>query len=234
MSTLGTEDLFTPIHKALRTMLYGLSSRLQTNDFTDRDATQRLAQDLERDFAAARSAGCTLCVMATHAQDEDQFIFPRSAAFANALVTSLIAEHHDLTRQELDIERAARELAALDSPDERVGAGVRLNQAVNTLLVAYLAHMNREERELVPVLQQHLTNPEMLAMRGAIVGRLPPERLLLILGWLLPSLNVQELTAFVGGLLRTAPPPVVKAVTELGGAKVDPARWALVRERIGA
>ena len=94
----ATEDLFTPIHKGLRSMLYSLSSRIQTNDFADVAATKALVVDLENDFAVARSAGCVLCVMSHHATDEETVIFPDTAKAGIALTTSLIREHHDLTR----------------------------------------------------------------------------------------------------------------------------------------
>jgi len=72
----ATVDIFTPIHKALRSMLYGLSSRLQTNDFSDLGTTKTLVNDLENDFAIAQLAGCNLCVLSQHAMDEETTIFP--------------------------------------------------------------------------------------------------------------------------------------------------------------
>ncbi len=214
-------------------MLSSLAEHVQTNDFADLAATRALAVDLESDFATARSAGCALCIMASHAQDEEKFVFPGSASFANALVTSLIAEHHELTRQELEIVRSTHELLGNSSPDDRIRAGIRISQAVNRLVVGYLTHMNREEEELVPAMKEHLTNPQMLAMRGGIIAGLPPDRLRAILGWMLPSLNVNELVDFIGGVRSGAPPPLVKMVTDLGEARVEPARWGEVRRRLG-
>jgi Hemerythrin HHE cation binding domain len=228
----ATADLFTTIHKALRSMLYSLSSRLQTNDFADVAATRSLVVDLENDFAAARSAGCVLCVLAQHATDEERVIFPAAAGPEAALIASLIADHHDLTRREGAIESAAHELLAVGTPEGRVEAGVRLNQAVNELIVAYLAHMNREETELVPRMREHITDAQQVQMRGAIMGAMPRDRLFAILGWMLPSLNVTELAGVLSSVLPNSPPPVVQAVTELCDAKVDPARWTEVRRRI--
>ncbi len=229
----ATEDLFTPIHKGLRSMLYSLSTRLQTNDFADAASTQALVTDLENDFAVARSAGCTLCVLAHHATDEEDVIFGPVAKAGGSLVTTLISEHHDLTRREVEIARAAHDLISTTSATSRVAAGVRLNQAANELFAAYVAHMNREETELVPLMQGQFTDAEMVAMRGAIMARMPPDRLFAILGWMLPSLNVSELSELLTSVAKTAPPPLLKAITELGAAKVDPARWRAVKLRTG-
>lgn len=229
----GKEDLFTPVHKGLRAMLYDLSSRLQTNDFADRDATAKLAIDLENDFAAAQSAGCILCAFAFHAEEEEAVVFPSSARVAQSLVSELIQDHHGLTRRETEIGRSMHELVQQPSSEARIAAGIRVNQLVNELIVAYLAHMNREETELVPVMREHFSDGEQAAMRGAIIAKFPREQLFALLGWMLPALNVSELSDLLGSLKGAAPPPLLKAVSDLCGSRVEPARWAEVRLRVG-
>lgn len=226
-------DLFTPIHKALRSMIYGLSGRLQTNDFADVPASQQLMTDLENDFAVARSAGCALCLLARHAVDEESAIFPDAARVANALVTDLISEHHELTRQELEIAKSGHALLAIDSAEDRIRAGAQLNRAANRLFGAYIAHMNREEAELVPLMQEHFSDAEAGAMQGKIIGQMPPERLFAILGWMAPSLNVTELAGLMAALKGSAPPPFMKSVAEFCATRVDPARWDVVKLRAG-
>lgn len=229
----ATEDLFTSVHKGLRAMLYALSTRLQTNDFVDLTATKALVTDLENDFAVARSAGCTLCVLAHHASDEEAVIFSKMGTLGNGLVPSLIEDHHALTRRELDLAASAHHLLAMGSPTERIEAGIRLNQAANALFAAYIAHMNREEAELVPLMRQHFSDEQMAGMRGAIIAATPPDRLFAILGWMLPALNVTELSELLSTVSKGAPPALTKAVTDLCTAKVDPARWSEVRARTG-
>ena len=225
-------DLFTPIHKGLRSMIYGLSTRLQTNDFADVAATKTLVTDIENDFAVARSAGCILCILAHHATDEEAVIFPSAAKVANQLITELIADHHDLTRRELEIAQSGHAIVEMPSAEDRLVAGQRLNVLANQLFAAYITHMNREETDLVPLMGEHFTDPEMGAMQGKIVGQMPPDRLFAILGWMLPSLNVTELSSLMASLKQGTPPPVLKSISDLGAARVDPARWAEVKLRV--
>lgn len=232
-SVPGKIDLFTPVHKGLRAMLYGLSTRLQTNDFADTEATRRLAVDLEISFEAARSAGCILCALAHHANTEESVIFPPTAGTAKALATELVQEHHDLTRRELEIGKSAREVLDLPTPEERIAAGVRVNQRANELFGAYIVHMNREETELVPLMREQFTDQEQLAMQGGIIATFPPDRLMALLEWMLPALNVTELTELLAGVKRTAPPPLLKAVTGLCERRVEATRWAAVKLRVG-
>ncbi len=229
----ATEDLFTPIHKALRAMLYDLSARLQTNDFADTAATTAVVSHLESDFAVARSAGCVVCVLSHHAGDEESAIFPQVSRVGERLVQSLREEHHDLARRELAIGELAHRLLAMQSPDDRIAAGVQLNHRANELLGAYLTHMNREDTELVPLMQEHFTDAQMIEMRSVIMGGMPPERLFAILGWMLPALNVTELSAMFTSMRPGLPPPVFRAISDLAAARVDPARWSLVKERVG-
>lgn len=227
------EDLFTPVHKALRAMMYDLSGRVQSNDFADLDATRALVVDLEHDFDIARSAGCMLCVFHEHADTEEGVIFPEVKRTSGDLVASLVAEHLDLTRREKAIAEAAHALLTLSSADDRITAGTALNLALNQLVAAYLVHMNREDAELVPRMREHFTDPQMAQMRGTIIGQFAPDRLFALLGWMLPALNVTELTELVGGLKRSAPPPVTQAIVELAAAKVPAPRWTEVRTRVG-
>lgn len=226
-------DLFTPIHKALRSMIYGLSTRLQTNDFGDVAVTKALVTDIENDFDVARSAGCTLCILAHHAVDEEGVIFPDAAKLGNRLITELIAEHHDLTRRELEVARSGHALLEMPSAEDRRAAGRSLNRLANQLFGAYITHMNREEAELVPLMQEHMSDSQMLAMQGKIIGQMPPDRMFAILGWMLPSLNLTELTEILSSLKQGAPPPALKAISDLGEARVDPARWAAAKLHVG-
>jgi hypothetical protein len=54
-----------------------------------------------------------------------------------------------------------------------------------------------------------------------------------ILGWMLPSLNVLELSRLLSSLKGAAPPQFMRAVSDLCAARVDPARWDTVRLRVG-
>jgi len=229
----ATQDLFTPIHKGLRSMLYGLSSRLQTNDFSDLEATRTLVNDLENDFAIALSAGCIVCILSSHANDEESAIFPDAARAGNELIATLIEEHHDLARREASIAHSAHALLAMEIPEGRAEAGVRLNQSANELFAAYMAHMNREESDLVPWMSEHFSDAQMGAMRGLIMGRTTPDRMSAILGWMLPSLNVRELSGILREVRPAVPPQAFKAITDMCEAKVDPTRWGIVRQIVG-
>jgi len=101
------------------------------------------------------------------------------------------------------------------------------------LFAAYFVQMNREESDLVPWMRERFSDAQMAAMRGTILGRMPPERIFAILGWMLPSLNATELVGFLRSVRDAMPPPAFRAVTELCSARVDPVWWAAVARDVG-
>ncbi len=229
----ATEDLFTPIHKAIRSMIYDVSGRLQTNDFGDVAASKPLLTDLEHEFSAAMSSGCILCMIHEHASDEEKAVFPSLSKYDSGLVQGFIDDHHDLGRRLGVITKMSKDLLTMARPEERVQFGIELNQEANEFFAAYLDHMNREEEKLVPFMREHFTDDQMRAMRGGIMGGMPPDRLALIFRWMFPSLNVNELTAMLRGAKAGAPPQLIQLASRIAAERVDPQRWRVVKERVG-
>ncbi len=229
----ATEDLFTPIHKAIRSMIYDTSSRLQTNDFSDVPGSKPLFDDLEHEFTTALSSGCILCLIHHHGVDEETVVFPSLSKQEAALVQGFIDDHHKLTSRLQTITEMAHEIASSTSPEESIRLGIRLNRAANEFFATYIDHMNREEETLVPLMKSHFSDDQIRTMRSTIMGGMPPDRLASILRWMLPSLNVSELTAMVGGIKATSPPPVLQFVSGIAAERVDPQRWLAVKKNVG-
>jgi AhpD family alkylhydroperoxidase len=229
----ANEDLFTPVHKGLRAMLYDLARRMQTTDFSDAAATSALVADLEHDFAVAQTAGCVLCVLNHHAQDEEEGVFPQASKHAAQLVTELTSDHRELNRREYAIAASAHQLMQMARSEDRIQAGIQLNQAANDLFAAYFKHMNREETDLVPAMKEAFTDEQLAGMRASIMGKMPPDRLFALLGWMLPSLNATELSGLLGALKGKVPPEFMQRMVEICTNSVEPSRWASVRTRAG-
>ena len=229
----ATEDLFTPIHKAIRSMIYSLGGRLQTADFAEKAASTAVLADLQHEFANAVSATCVLCLLHSHAGSEEAGIFPSMESIDPSLIRMLLEDHQEIRRRLVTLTTMAEELRETDTPQRRLEWGARINREANEFFAFYLAHMNKEEVTIVPAMKEHFTDDQMRAMQGAIMGAMPPERLANYLRWMLPSLTLGELTGMMAGVKHGAPPQFLQFVNGIGTANVEPARWALVRERVG-
>ncbi len=228
---ISTEDVLTPIHKALRSMIYQLGGRLQTTDFADPAATAALLADIHHEFGAGVPASCILCLLHAHGGHEDT-LFPEARPFDAKFIDELMEDHRAFGRALLEIERMGDALQQEPQPVERLARGRRLAVETNGFFARYLAHMNREERYLVPLLNRHFTDEQLRGMRERVERGMPRERLAEFHRWMLGSLDVNELTALFQGVKAGAPPEVLAYFRGLAEKNVDPARWKAVRARV--
>jgi hemerythrin superfamily protein len=226
-------DLFTPIHKAIRSMIYSLGSRLQTADFTDKAASAAVLADLQHEFGDAVTSTCVLCLLHAHAGSEETHVFPSMQSIDPGMIRMLLDDHQEIRRRLIALTKMADDLGSIEPPGQRTELGARINREANEFFAFYLAHMNKEEVTIVPAMKEQFTDPQMQAMQGALMAAMPPERLSNYLRWMLPSLSLGELTGILAGMKPTVPPEFLQFVNKIGAANVDPARWAAVRQRVG-
>ena len=93
--------------------------------------------------------------------------------------------------------------------------------------------MNREESELIPLMNQHLTDAQLWAIRTTIEASMPPERLAEFHRWILRSLNANELTELFPEVKEGAFPEALVYLRGLAEASVEPDRWETVKDRAG-
>src|SRR5437879_13559390 len=93
---LSSVDFLTPIHKALRSMIYDVGGRLQTTDFSDGAESQLVLNELIYEFSSALSATCILCLLHSHARAEDLYLFPAVQGSDSTLINDLLQEQQQL------------------------------------------------------------------------------------------------------------------------------------------
>jgi len=214
-------------------MIYTLGGRLQSVDFTDKAASAAVLSDLQHEFTNAVSSTCVLCLLHAHAGSEESSIFPSMESIDPNMIRALLDDHQEIRRRLVTLTAMAEELGGTEAPARRLEWGARINREANEFFAFYLAHMNKEEVTIVPAMKEHFTNDQLRAMQGAVMVAMPPERLANYLRWMLPSLTLGELTGMLSGVKNGSPPQFLQFVNGIGTANVDPARWALVRERVG-
>ena len=80
---------------------------------------------------------------------------------------------------------------------------------------------------------KHFTDEQIIAMNMTLMKNVPPERLAQWMGWMLPALNVNELTGMFVGLKKGAPPPVFENMARLAEKALGDNRWAAVKAKAG-
>ena len=211
-------------------MIYELGRALQTSDFTDERATETMVAQLKQDLSTASSA-CLICLLHEHAGNEDQYIYPDVRTYEPEMVEKLLAEHREVVRRIAGVWKIADELKALRNREERIGMGDKLNRTANDLFAYYLTHLNGEEATIVPAMWKHFTDEQLVAMRTNVERNTPPERYAEWMRWMLPSLNLNELTGMFMGLKKGAPAPVFENMARIAEKALGENRWAAVKTK---
>jgi len=226
------QNLFRPIHKGIRSMLYELGNGLQTTDFADVAESNQFAARLKHDLGDSLS-NCILCLLTVHSRHEEKDIFSKLQVHDPDAVALVMKEHVEVARRVREVSKTCDEITALTSPARRIEIGDRLQQELNDLFVTYLSHLNNEEALLVPLMWGWFTDEQLGAMRAQFYGGLPPPLFETWMNWTLPALNVNELVVLLSGMKTDPPPNRFEDALRLAEKKLDPQLWMTVKGRLG-
>ena len=215
-------DALTPIHKALRSLVYEVGGDLQTTDFADELEAAGAGADLE----------LALHLMEDHHTTEEVYFYPKLQPFEERLVATMLEQHQHVV-QLLNVADEARKRVRSPAAEVRVKAGADLNCRFNELVAFYLEHLAQEEAKVLPATWRHFDDAQLMAIQGAIIADMDPGMLFQWLGWMFKGLNRPELVGMLSDAKAGMPPQALDAVRELGAASMEPAAWRAVREQAG-
>lgn len=216
-------DLFSTVHKALRAVIYHLSTMLQTTDFGDEKIANETLANLEHFFE----------LLHEHAAYEDTTIFAAMRRFDNEMVDKLEGEHKAIPGLSAAVEADIAKVRGAKTPEERIAAGDALNRSVNDFIAFYLTHLMHEERSILPASWKYFTDEELVGMRIEVQKRATPQRYGEWMRWMFPAMNVNELTDMFRGLRAHAPAPVYDAMSQIAAVSLGEVRWQAVKQRAG-
>jgi hypothetical protein len=218
---MNRPNLYRPIHKGLRSLLFETTALVARTDFAD---------PAEADLAVG-AVGLLLDLLDDHAEHEDRFTLPELNALAPPLAAQLEADHGRL-------EGLQAELRTL-LPRARTGdlsateAGELLGRGLNLLVAEHLRHMDREETQAMAVFWAHRTDPELFAVEGKIRASIPPEKMARFARILLPALSTPERVAMLAAARAALPAPAFAGLFALASEVLGPERMAAVTRRAG-
>src|SRR5579862_9098395 len=98
------QNLFRPIHKGIRSMIFASGTRLQRADFADVSGSNALVADLKHDLGDSLS-NCLLCLLSVHARHEEADIFSKLRVHDSDAVDMVMKEHVELSRRIRDVAK---------------------------------------------------------------------------------------------------------------------------------
>ena len=226
------ENLFVPIHKGLRAMIYGMGLRLGTTDFTNVRESNALAESLKQDLTRSLS-DCMLCLFLTHAVHEEADLFPAVRRHAPIVADLMVKEHREIILKVHDVSQICEELRGESAPERRIEVGDRLNRQASELFAYYLAHMSNEEATMVPVVWEHHTDEQLRTLHDKFYNGISMTQFEIWMRWTLPALNPQELRALLRSFKTDPLPNRFTDALRIGRETLGPERWAIVEADLG-
>ena len=207
-------DLYTSIHKALRSFMadtLGAVGRMDADDADERAAT----------LAQLRSL---LDLLAHHAQIEDEFVHVAMNARRPGSATEAAAEHD---RQRTALRELRRQADAVEhsAGEARAVAAQELYRHLSLVVAENLAHMHEEETAHNAVLWAEFTDDELAQIHDRIIGSIAPQEMARIVRWMAPALTPHERATLFGGLQAKAPAEVFRHLLEAARPHLAPRDW---------
>lgn len=219
---LKKTDLFTFIHKVIRSIIYNAASNLQSADFADINESKKLLESLQGNLE----------LLHEHAVHEDNVIFPEIQNDEPEMVKELNDEHKVLEEKLNQVKKQIEKTDKVLDKDKRLIYGSELNTIFNNFAANYLAHMNHEEATFLEASLKYLTDEELIAIRTRIQSKIPPERYKIWLHWMLKSLNNSELIGLLGGMKASAPLPVFENVIGVAQSVLKSDKWNKIQAQL--
>lgn len=138
-----------------------------------------------------------------HHQGEDELVWPRLHA-RTPVSTELVQRMESQHAQVGGLLGQLDELLPSWAAEPGLAQRESLAQTLDALAPALEAHLDEEEREILPLIEQHLTTREWNELGEKAVAAIPKARLLVLLGYILEEASPSERQMMLGVL----PPPV--------------------------
>lgn len=226
------ENLFRPIHKGLRLMIYESGLRLGTTDYSNMGESNATVEMLRRDVALT-SSNCLLCLFRAHSDHEEKDLFAPVRPHAPSVVEQLLVQHREILRRVQRILQLCDQIGASNDSRERMELGDRLNLECDQLFTFTLGHMVEEETKIVPLMWEHFTDAELRAFRSQFYNQIPLERFEDWMRWTLPALNLSELLLFLAGMKAEPTPNRFVVAMRVAQETLDRSRWSVVESQVG-
>ncbi|WP_322936724.1 hemerythrin domain-containing protein [Nocardioides bizhenqiangii] len=169
--------------------------------------------DAARVRAAAAHLDFMLVGLRAHHTTEDEHVWPALAARAQPsaeLVDRMEAQHHGIHDGIEDVQR--RSAAWLDRPTGEAAAA--LSKAITDMLRQLEEHLDEEERDVVPLLAQHISVEEWTKAGQSAFAKFTPAQRFTATGQMLEVATPAEAAAMMAGL-----PAPVKVLWALVGRR---------------
>lgn len=211
-------NIFFPVHKGLRALLYETAIKLQQTCF-DNDAEAAAAIDRLK---------IVIAIFESHAHKEDDYLFASIAEYEPAIIDAFAQEHK---QDHALCENLQKSMATFDAADaaNKLAMGEEIMKAFTWFMVFNLTHMAKEEQVINPVLWRYYTDAQLRQITQQIMKSVPQQETAFVSKWMMRGLNNDEVLYWMHGVKDTAPQPAFEALLAVAEKELHPQRWSRVK-----
>ncbi len=212
---IGRPHLYTGIHKALRKYMSAVLTSVGQLDADDDRQCHEVMADVQQ----------LLDVLHGHVETENTMVHPAIEARYPGALAGITAEHagHEVAIEQL--RHYARTLLTTSGTD-RGAFALFLYREMSSFVAENLEHMLREETQNQHLLWAAYSDAELLAIEKAIHASLPPEKMAVLLPWIVSAVSVEERLAMYQGMRQTAPSFVFENALSVARSCLPARAWA--------
>lgn len=216
-------DMYAGIHKAMRAQMADMLvavGRMDADDPTELQATmERVLQVLQ--------------ACASHLKHENDFVHAAIEARAPGASEAIAHEHEEHLNQIEALRAAAASAGACTEASTRVELVQQLYRELTLFVAENFQHMYVEETAHNAVLWARYTDAELMAIHDALVASIPPDEMMAVARWLVPSMNPAERLGMLSDMKAKAPAPAFQAVLDTVQPHLTQGEWAKLARGLG-
>jgi hypothetical protein len=214
-------NMYTPIHKGLRNLLYTTALRAGATDWNDEAGLAGLAGQIN----------LLLYTLRLHVRNEETYVHPLLADRLVGVHKTLEAAHREQEDLLDDLEAFLKNAQTTD-PARRTQLGLECYRVLNRFIALYLPHLDDEEARVMLTINEAFTLDEILVVYYEILRNQSEHDLFDDLDMMLPVMTDDEVIE----LLQSGPawmsPEMMEKAAQRAGDVLGSERWQRIMEHL--
>lgn len=215
-------NIFFPVHKGLRSLLFDSAQLLQTTDFTAETEA----------VAAVERVQTVVAIFEGHASKEDNYVFAAIAAYEPSVVDAFEQEHVEDHALGQSLQNWLTAFGYAQAPSAKKTIGDELTKAFIAFAVFNLNHMAKEEKIINPLLWRYYSDEELHGITLQILQSIAPQEMAVFSRWMVRGVNNPEMIHWFNGVKLTAPAPAFHGLISIAENELETSRWTAIQEAL--
>ena len=215
-------DMYAGIHKALRAFMADTLQAVGRMDVHDAGELARTAGRVQE----------LLAFCASHLKHENEHIHTAMEARAPGASDAVAHDHDEHVRHIAALTTLTVRLQSAPA-SQRPQVAAELYRELALFIADNFRHMHVEETAHNAVLWARYTDAELVAIHDALVASIPPQEMMLVARWMVPTMNPMERLGLLQDIQAKAPAPAFRAILDTVRPHLNDAEWAKLARGLG-